>query len=251
MAENRGIGAIAIDPDDGTLYIGTGEARHGLSSTTSGRRTPPNAPQLGLYKSTDGGQSFTLAFSRSGSGDPAKGTDVLRGGVNKIVIDPTAPAGRNDPRPIYVGFFGYGIWRSAPSLEGGDAGFKQVFATLFPADPLGDRTEFDLAALPDGKTRAYVGDGSAGSGEAHPPTSEFWRSDDVDQPAANLVARRRQPRAVDEALELRSQCSGLRLVQLLRGAVLVRRVRRGRSQRSRHRLPRRVHAVRRPAGLRR
>ena len=188
VAENRSIGAIAIDPDDGTLYIGTGEARHGLSSTTSGRRTPPNAPQLGLYKSTDGGQSFTLAFSRSGSGDPAKGTDVQRGGVNKIVIDPTAPAGRNDPRPIYVGFFGYGIWRSAPSLEGGDAGFKQVFATLFPADPLGDRTEFDLAALPDGKTRAYVGDGSAGSGEAHPPTSEFWRSDDVDQPAANLVA---------------------------------------------------------------
>ncbi|HEX7298397.1 MAG TPA: hypothetical protein VF257_05285, partial [Solirubrobacteraceae bacterium] len=184
VAQNRSIGAIAIDPDNGTLYIGTDLARHGSSSVNGGRRTPPNAPRLGLYKSTNGGQSFSLAFSRPPNpADPAAGADWFQGGVNKIVIDPNPPARRSQPRPLYVALFGYGIWRSAPSLENGSAAFKQVFATRTPDDTFGDRTEFDLTVLPKGKTRAYVGDGSTDDS-----TSEFWRSDDVDQPASKLVS---------------------------------------------------------------
>src|SRR4051794_2825871 len=188
VAQGRSIASIAIDPDTGTLYVGTALARHGASSSAGGRRTPPGAPTLGLYRSTDGGQSFTLAFSRPASTEtPASGSDYFQGGVSKIVVDPQRPAAGGRPRPVYVSLFGYGIWRSAPSIENGDATFKQVFQTLAPTDPFGDRTEFDLTVQADGKVRAYVGDGSTGDA-THDPTSEFWRSDDVDQPAAGLVA---------------------------------------------------------------
>jgi hypothetical protein len=188
VAQNRSIGAIAIDPDDGTLYVGTDVARHGSSSVNGGRRTPPNAPPLGLYKSTNGGQTFSLAFSRKPNpNDPSTGNDYFQGGVNKIVIDPNLPARRGQRRPVYAAVFGYGIWRSAPSLENGSTAFKQIFQTLYPADPFGDRTEFDLTVLANGKTRAYVGDGSTGD-DTHDAISEFWRSDDVDQPASKLLA---------------------------------------------------------------
>ncbi|MCW2983097.1 MAG: hypothetical protein JWR63_667, partial [Conexibacter sp.] len=187
VAQGRSIASVAIDPDNGTIYLGTALARHGSSSSNGGRRTPPGAPTLGLYKSTDGGQSFSLAFSKAASPNPpSSGNDYFQGGVSKIVVDPQRPASTNQPRPVYVSLFGYGIWRSAPSIENGSAAFKQVFQTLAPTDPFGDRTEFDLALRSNGKVRAYVGDGSTGDA-THDPTSELWRSDDVDQKAANLV----------------------------------------------------------------
>ena len=66
VATDRSIGAIAVDPTDpDTIYIGTDVARHGSSAVNGGRRTPPNAPQLGVYRSTDGGQKRrprTLSF---------------------------------------------------------------------------------------------------------------------------------------------------------------------------------------------
>ena len=62
VAINRSIGAIVVKPGaPGTIYIGTDVARHGSSAANGGRRTPPNAPALGVYKSTDGGATFTLA----------------------------------------------------------------------------------------------------------------------------------------------------------------------------------------------
>src|SRR3954454_7650714 len=181
VARDRSIGSIAINPRDGTLWIGTDLARHGSSSANGGRRTPPGAPQLGLYRSTDHGASFTRAFSLAASPqDPAAGSDFFQGGVNKIVLDP------RDPDTVYAAIFGHGVWRSSARLEGGDAAFKQVFVTRNPADTFGDRTEFDLATIAGGggpTTRAYVGDSSDDEG-----ISELWRSDDVDRPAAELVA---------------------------------------------------------------
>jgi hypothetical protein len=59
VATNRSIGTIEVDPNNSnTIYIGTDVARHGSSSVNGGRRTPPDAPDLGVYKSTDGGNSF-------------------------------------------------------------------------------------------------------------------------------------------------------------------------------------------------
>ena len=182
VARDRSIGAIAIDPRDGTLWIGTDLARHGSSSANGGRRTPPGAPTLGLYKSTDHGATFSLAFSRPASpADPAAGSDWFQGGVNKIVLDP------KDPATVYAALFGYGIWRSSARLERGDASFKQVFATRNPQDTFGDRTEFDLTVVKGSRTapdvtRAYVGDSSDDQ-----LVSELWRSDDVDRPAARLT----------------------------------------------------------------
>src|SRR3954453_15570532 len=178
VARDRSIGSIAITRDAGTIWIGTDLARHGSSSSNGGRRTPPGAPQLGLYKSTDGGATFTLAFSQAASPqDPASGTDFFQGGVNKIVLDP------QDPDTVYAAIFGHGIWRSSARLENGDDAFKQVFVTRNPDDTFGDRTEFDLATLPNGTTRAYAGDSSDDEG-----VSELWRTDDADVPAAQLVA---------------------------------------------------------------
>ncbi|MFL6017421.1 MAG: WD40/YVTN/BNR-like repeat-containing protein, partial [Gaiellaceae bacterium] len=64
-AKDRGVGDIAIDPTNPShIYIGTMVARHGISSTNGGRFTPPGAPRLGLYESKDGGNTFTLIYSR-------------------------------------------------------------------------------------------------------------------------------------------------------------------------------------------
>src|SRR4051794_36822741 len=62
VAINRSIGAITVKPGAAaTIYIGTDVARHGSSAANGGRRTPPDAPALGVYRSTDGGAHFTLS----------------------------------------------------------------------------------------------------------------------------------------------------------------------------------------------
>jgi hypothetical protein len=161
VAHDRSIATIAIDPTNANhIFIGTALARHGSSSANGGRRTPPGAPTLGLYESTDGGASFALVFSKDPDPNPpATGTDFFTGGVNKVELDPNAPS------RVFVAVIGYGIWRRNPATTT----FTQVFATKFPADSVdptvapdtfGDRTEFDLADLGVANTRMYVGDSS-------------------------------------------------------------------------------------------
>src|SRR5206468_7029011 len=59
VATGRSVGAIAIDPANAShIFIGTDVARHGSSSVNGGRFTPPGAPPVGLYESTDGGATF-------------------------------------------------------------------------------------------------------------------------------------------------------------------------------------------------
>ena len=146
VAHDRSVASIAIDPTDpGHIYMGTALARHGSSSVNGGRRTPPGAPTLGLYESTNGGTSFSLAFSRPGSSeDPAGGADWFQGGVNKILLD------LHDPDTVYAAIIGDGLWRRSQSIDG-NGSFHQVFATRVPANLYGDRTEFDLAVA-GGKT---------------------------------------------------------------------------------------------------
>ena len=67
----------------------------------------------------------------------------------------------------------------------------------------------------------------------------------ISSPAAPTARRGRSSRAPIPVLP------GFASYNFCEGQCWLRRVRGGRSQRSRHRLPRRVHAVRRPAGLRR
>jgi hypothetical protein len=180
VAINRSIGSIAVDPANAnTIYIGTALARHGSASVNGGRRTPPDAPRLGVYKSTDGGENFTLQEQLSDKTpqnptDPAEGTgiDWFQGGVNKLEFDP------NDPSKLYAAVIGYGLWRSAD----GGANWTQVYHTFNqtdfddpddPGDSTGDRTEFDLVDTGT-TTRAYLGDSSDDQGK-----SRVFRANDV------------------------------------------------------------------------
>ena len=180
VAKDRAIGAIAIDPINPLhIYIGTDVARHGASAVNGGRFTPPNAPQVGLYESTDGGKTFTLAFSKpSDSVDPTSpnGSDFFRGGVTKIAFDSTGLTGGLSSR-LYFAMFDYGVFRR---VENGS--FEQIFASAgggTVANSAGSRTEFALA--PNGnKLRIYVGDTDG-------TVADFYRVDDANVPAATLT----------------------------------------------------------------
>jgi len=165
VATGRAIGAVAVDPADSKhIFIGTAVARHGSSSVNGGRFTPPDAPQVGLYESTDGGQTFTLAFSMPS--DPvnpgsANGSDFFRGGVTNIQFY---------GRQVYFAMMDYGLYRAK-----GGGGFEQVFVSAGGgslAGSIASRTEFSLAPLKNGKLRIYVGD--SGTGPA-----DFYRTDDA------------------------------------------------------------------------
>jgi hypothetical protein len=176
VAKERAIAAIAVDPADSShILIGTAVARHGLSSKSGGRFTPPDAPTIGLYASTDGGATFTLILNRPQDVvDPTtpNGLDFFRGGVTKIEYDP------NDPHTFYASMFGYGLFRTANN----GASFDTIYAdTLSAVDALSVRYEFATAKLADGKTRIYLGVGNQ-SDAAGAPTAiraELYRVDDA------------------------------------------------------------------------
>ena len=175
VAMDRSIGAVLVDPADAShIFIGTDVARHGSSSANGGRRTPPNAPTLGIYESTDGGAHFNLEFSRPPNPATAEsGVDWFQGAINKLAVDPS------DRTTVYAAIVGYGIWRRAPHLDG-DSAWHPVFATRNPRDTFGDRTEFALARK-SGHTRIYAGDSSDDQAIA-----ELWRTDAGDGPATKL-----------------------------------------------------------------
>ena len=174
VSAGRSIGAVAIDPTNPShIFIGTDVARHGSSSSNGGRFTPPAAPQVGLYESTDGGASFSLAFSQpSDTVNPAtaNGGDFFRGGVSNVQFDPMV-AGR-----VWLSIFDYGLYRSK---TGG--GYEQAYASPSagdPADTTSARTEFAFAPM-GSKLRIYVGDSSS----AYPSGSEVLRTDDAEAAA--------------------------------------------------------------------
>ena len=62
FTSTRGIGAIAIDPKDPrTIYIGTTTAMLGMTAVRGGQsqRTGYPQPRLGLYKTSDGGSTWS------------------------------------------------------------------------------------------------------------------------------------------------------------------------------------------------
>ena len=159
----RSISSIAVDPSHpGTLYVGDTRGVRGVSAVTGGAVSlAPDAKPWGLWKTTDGGQSFTEVWNGNGS---------LRG-VNHVEIDSHGT--------VYAAAFQQGIWRST----NGGSSWEQVFATQDPADNAA-RTEFALNTTADGHTRIYVGDGGEETGaDAYGlPTSNtgVYRADAID-----------------------------------------------------------------------
>jgi hypothetical protein len=171
IGSGNGIASIAVDPKNAnTLYVATTLAARGVSGNSGGAVLDPNAPAPGLYKSTDGGQTFSLV--RDDSAGPW--------GTTKVELDP-------NNGDVYASANGEGIYRS----KDGGATWEQVFATV---DQTGvGRTEFALTTK-SGHTRIYVGDGGDETGNITPDgasfesTSGVYRADSIDtKTAAALV----------------------------------------------------------------
>ena len=160
ITKTRAVGGVAVDPTNpSVIYVATARAVRGISSVSGGGAAATGAaqPNLGVYKTTDAGATWTLVWDAQTAGS-------LRG-VTDIEIDPL------DHTTVYAAAFQLGIYRS---LAGG--AFQQVFAGQVPTVNV-DRTMFDLT-VKAGKVRIYATNGSQGPA-AGLPYSALWRTDDA------------------------------------------------------------------------
>ncbi len=182
---NLSISDIAFDPTTrGTLYVATTLGVRGISATVGGV-IAANLAAPGLYKTTDGGETFTQIWNGGGNScAPFGGPCITSWGVDRIQMDP------DDPAIIYAAATDVGIWRSWQADNGG--AFTQIFFSQNQANVGSDRTDFALTKLPSGKTRIYAATGATGAfaGFPAPETapSQVWRIDDAKRPAATLIA---------------------------------------------------------------
>ena len=183
FTSTRGISSIVIEPGDPrTIYVGTTTAMLGMTAVRGGQSQITGYPQprVGLYKTVDGGATWTLAWippldpivpvnpNRTlGQGDTMIG-------VRLIALDP------KEKRTVYVSAWNNAIHRSAPTLESGDAAFKPVFA-LDGFERFQDLAMFALTES-DGHTRMYVYNGTLDF-----LTQALFRLDNADVAAARLV----------------------------------------------------------------
>jgi hypothetical protein len=173
----RSISKIVIDPaNPNHIYVGSALGVRGLSHVIGNggtTRFPPNANNVGLYESTDGGATFTEVWNGNGS----------TFGVIDVGLDPL------DASTVYASAFDQGLWRRSAALDGSSTpyDFHQVFAPRFPGGGT-DRTMF-AATVKNGTTRLYLTEGTAnGGGILSPTAAEFWRTDNANQPASTLLA---------------------------------------------------------------
>jgi hypothetical protein len=194
VATGRSIGAIAVDPDNANhIFIGTDVARHGSSSVNGGRFTPPDSALVGLYESTNGGNSFAVAkvLSPQDTVNPASpnGGDFFRAGCSHIELYKHGTT----EQQVYASFFDFGIFRRSNTLDH-NSNFNQIFGSQ-GGGTLGlssiFRTEFSLA--PNGANlRVYVGDGGLGNTPESGPADEtgieaqFYRVDNANVAAGTL-----------------------------------------------------------------
>jgi hypothetical protein len=154
--QGRAISSLAIAPD-GSILAGVARAVRGVSSTPGGPTSnPPGGVPFGVYKSTDGGNTFTNVSTALGSAR----------GVNNVAVDP------NNGSVYYASFLGEGVWRS---LNAG-ATWTQIKNPLNTPNNANntDRSEFSVVNN-GGTTRMYVGIGAA----APSPQASFFRTDNA------------------------------------------------------------------------
>jgi hypothetical protein len=170
----RAVANVTVDPTNSSVvYVSTTRSVRGVSSVTGGGVSLiPGAAKWGLYKSTNGGASWTFVHNGAATvapctGDAAEATGLQTcspRGVRSFAIDPV------DHNTIYAGSYSRGVWRSS------DAGttWTQIKAPLVAGANTTSRPMFSITLLSNGDTRMYVGDGTAGA-----PAAQFWRSDSV------------------------------------------------------------------------
>jgi Arc-like DNA binding domain len=157
----RAVGSIAIHPTNPSIvYAASTRAVRGISATTGGANsTPIGAANWGLYKSTDGGATWT--YIHNGAATTAGCTQDISGaqpcsprGVRRVAIDP------NNANVLYAGSYARGVWRS---LDAG-ANWTQIFAPIEngPATGNTERPEFAVADT-GSTTRMYLQIGASGA----------------------------------------------------------------------------------------
>jgi hypothetical protein len=184
FTSTRGISSIVLEPGDPkTIYVGTTTAMLGMSAVRGGQSQITGYPQprVGLYKTVDGGATWTLAWippldpivPANPNKTPGQGDAMI--GVRAIALDP------KEKRTVYVSAWNNALHRSAPTLEGGDQAFKPVFA-IVGRGGFQDLAMFALTEI-DGHTRVYVYNGTLS-----PDTQWLYRLDNADVPASRLVS---------------------------------------------------------------
>ena len=179
----RGIGSVVVEPGNAqTIYVATTSAMLGMTAVRGGQTQTTGFPQprVGLYKTTNAGATWTLIWVPPL--DPVvppnpnlgEGVGDTMFGVRHVKLDP------KDPHIVYATAWNNAIHRSAPSLEGGDATFKPVFAVV-NLQRFQDLAMFALTQK-DGHTRMYVYNGTLNSSD-----QALYRLDNADVPAATLV----------------------------------------------------------------
>jgi hypothetical protein len=164
---NRAIRQIAVDPNDptgNTIYVADGRGVHGISSTTAGAvsQIPPGTPGIGVWKSADGGATFTLLRASPVSLGPQPGQTFLSSfgssrGATDVAVDPTHPG------VIYASAYNVGVWRSTDN----GATWTQIHGCQTCGGGA-SRSEFALATA-DGHTRMYQTEGDTCSVSTNPP----------------------------------------------------------------------------------
>ena len=182
VSRDRSIAVVAVDPGNSQhLLIGTAVARHGMSAVYGGRHTPPGAPPVGIYESTNGGTTWSAALilpQDTVNPSSASGGDFFKGGISDIQFDPL------DSTTIYASTFVFGVWRRSPNLDG-NASFNQVLTGNDQTSASATQVERAQIAVTvkDGHTRVYAGLGNGATAD-----SNLWRADNADVPAAQLLA---------------------------------------------------------------
>jgi len=173
--DGNSISSIVVQPGSpNVLYVASARGVRGVSSVLSGGVVSFPAPVYGLYKSTDGGATFTFLWDGGATGSLCDTIVETFGppcsvlGVNDFELDPS------NASVLYAAAFQIGVWRS---LDGG-ANWTQIHGPLVAAD-VADRAEFSTTSLPSGKTRMYLGVGGQGFAAAR-----FFRTDDAAGAAA-------------------------------------------------------------------
>jgi len=198
--QGKGIGEILVKPGDpNTLYVATTTALGGMSSVccTGVTRPIPGIMKWGLYKSTNGGS--TWSFIHNGAATTAPCTGDLNEfnnlavcsprGVRDIAFDPS------NPDILYASSYARGVWRST------DAGatWTQIKPSLNAA-VIQTRAAIDVTKLANGNTRMYVHEGNAGQNQ-----SRLFRSDSV-ATGAPVFTDMSSPTPADPAWAFRGLC---------------------------------------------
>ncbi len=249
FTSTRGIASVVVDPSNPqTVYVATASAMLGMTGVRGGQTQTTGYPQprVGLYKSENRGQTWTLIWTPPLDPvippNPNIGVGVgdTMFGVRHVKLDP-----RNSTI-VYATAWNNAIHRSAPSLENGDASFKPVFA-IVGGGRFRDLAMFDLT-VKSGRTRMYVYNGT----ESVTPQA-LYRLDNAE--VAGVHARHRRRRGARERRRLEKAVVRRRVEPRpdepahLRVAVLLRSgrgrarepARHGRHRRRRHADLRRAH----------